>query len=288
VAVKHLALRRPLCVTLCGCGRQALSQLAAVAAVRPIEHAYVCDANPAAAQRLANELSDQIPIEPFDVVELRERARASNVVITCTPSRQAILQEGDVSPGCLIAAVGADNPEKRELDPELLRRSKVVVDVLQQCEIMGDLHHALTAGVMTRADVYGELGDIVSGKRAGRSNDQEVIVFDSTGMALQDAAAAVAVWKRATGSRLADAERRGKRNRLLPLRLSKPDYAGQQFIDFVDAVEGVLRSGRAGVMANRDADTEVSDSAEGVFVGDIVTDDDGHCPPAQFEFVEQP
>jgi ornithine cyclodeaminase/alanine dehydrogenase-like protein (mu-crystallin family) len=198
VAVKHLAVRRPLAVTLCGCGRQAVSQLAAVAAVRPIELANVCDRNPDAAQRLAAELCDQIPIEPFDVNELAERARVSDVVITCTPARQAILGEDDVSPGCLIAAVGADNPEKQELDPKLLRRSKVVVDVLEQCAVMGDLHHALAAGVMTRDDVYGELGDIVSGNKAGRSNDQEIIVFDSTGMALQDAAAAVAVWRRAT------------------------------------------------------------------------------------------
>lgn len=198
VAVKHLAVARPLVVTLCGCGRQAASQLGAVAAVRGIARAYVCDRDPAAARRLVRELSSHMAIEAFDVDALPERACQSDVVITCTPSRQPILGPGDVSPGCLVAAVGADHPHKQEIHPQLLRDSKVIVDILEQCVVMGDLHHAVAAGVMTRADVHAELGDVVTGRKPGRSTDDEIIVFDSTGMALQDAAAAGAVYERWT------------------------------------------------------------------------------------------
>jgi alanine dehydrogenase len=196
VAVRHLAVQRPLAVTLCGCGRQAVAQLTAVAAVRPIAQAYVCDRDPAAAHRLVVELADEIAIEAFALDDLRARARQSDVVITCTPSRQPILGPGDVEAGCLVAAVGADNPHKQEIHPELLRASKVVVDVLDQCVLMGDVHHAIASCVLTRADVHAELGEIVTGKKTGRSNDDEIIVFDSTGIALQDVAAAAAVYER--------------------------------------------------------------------------------------------
>lgn len=95
-----------------------------------------------------------------------------------------------------MAAVGADNPEKQEIEPELLAQSAVVADVLDQCATMGDLHHALAAGLMRRDDVRAELADIVSG-RPGRRSDDEIVVFDSTGTALQDVAAAALVYDRA-------------------------------------------------------------------------------------------
>jgi ornithine cyclodeaminase/alanine dehydrogenase-like protein (mu-crystallin family) len=93
--------------------------------------------------------------------------------------------------------VGTDAESKRELSPELLAGARTVVDVLTQCAAFGDLHHALAAGAMTTSDVYAELGDIVAGQKPGRQSDDEVIVFDSTGMALQDAAAAALVLERA-------------------------------------------------------------------------------------------
>lgn len=100
-------------------------------------------------------------------------------------------------PGSFVAGVGADAEDKHELDPELLARSKVVVDVLDQCVSIGDLHHALAAGVMRREDVHGELGQVVAGRRPGRTTESETFVFDSTGTALQDAAACAVVIDRA-------------------------------------------------------------------------------------------
>ena len=108
-----------------------------------------------------------------------------------------MLDPDDIAPGTFIAAVGADSPEKQELHPLLMAKSKIVADILQQCSVMGDLHHALDAGVVTLADVYAELGEVVAGLKPGRESDEEIIVFDSTGMALQDVAAASLLYEKA-------------------------------------------------------------------------------------------
>jgi alanine dehydrogenase len=195
VAVKYLASRGPLKVMLIGCGRQARSQLESVAAVRSIERVFLCDVNESAAQTLATDIGAQMQTEVVTVRDLHAFSRQSDVVITCTPSHDAFLHATSVRAGCLVAAVGADNPHKQELSPELLAKSTVVADVLEQCVVMGDLHHAIEAGVMTAQDVYGELGEIVCGQKPGRVAESDVIVFDSTGFALQDVAAAVLVYR---------------------------------------------------------------------------------------------
>jgi ornithine cyclodeaminase/alanine dehydrogenase-like protein (mu-crystallin family) len=102
-----------------------------------------------------------------------------------------------VGPGSFVAAVGADNERKQELWPELMAASRVVADDLEQCASMGDLHHAIDAGLMSRADVHAELAAVVAGQRPGRCHDDEVFVFDSTGVALWDVAAAAAAYERA-------------------------------------------------------------------------------------------
>jgi alanine dehydrogenase len=133
------------------------------------------------------------------VSDLRAALRTSDVVITCTTSRRAFLMRDDVAPGTFIAAVGSDNPEKSEIDPALMASSKVVVDSIEQCAAFGDLHHAIAAGVMSADNVYASLGAIVAGDLSGRTSDDEITIFDSTGTAIQDVAAAVLVYKRARG-----------------------------------------------------------------------------------------
>jgi ornithine cyclodeaminase/alanine dehydrogenase-like protein (mu-crystallin family) len=100
----------------------------------------------------------------------------------------------------LIAAVGADAPDKQELEPALLAAGRLVVDVLEQCVAMGELAHALRAGVLTRAQVAAELGQVVAGLRPGRESPDEIVVFDSTGTAIQDVAAAALAYERAVAA----------------------------------------------------------------------------------------
>ena len=92
--------------------------------------------------------------------------------------------------GCFIAAVGADNPEKWEIDPALMERARVLVDDLDQCASGADLAHALRAGVMTRNDVHADLADLAAGRKRGRENADELVIFDSSGSGVQDVAAA--------------------------------------------------------------------------------------------------
>ena len=119
------------------------------------------------------------------------------MIVTCTPSRVPLLSAADVPTGAFVAGVGADNEDKQELAPDLMAGSTVVVDVLEQCATIGDLHHALMAGVMRREDVHAELADVVSGRKSGRTSRDEITIFDSTGTALEDVAAAAIVYERA-------------------------------------------------------------------------------------------
>jgi ornithine cyclodeaminase/alanine dehydrogenase-like protein (mu-crystallin family) len=185
VAAKFLARDDARTALICGCGLQGRIQAKALARVRPIERFFALDADRARAEVFARETGAEVVgvVVPADIV------------VTCTPSRSAFLHE--VAPGTFVAAVGADSDEKSELAPALLASSKVVTDVTEQCAAIGDLHHAIAAGTMTRQGVYAELGEIVAGCKPGRERDDEVIVFDSTGMALQDVAAASIVYDRA-------------------------------------------------------------------------------------------
>jgi alanine dehydrogenase len=197
VATKYLAREDASVATICGCGVQGRTQLAAVAAVRALSRVYAVDRQHENAARFAREMSNELGIEVIAMTDLVAAARESDICVTCTPSRQAILGAGDVKAGAFVAGVGADNPDKQELAPALLARSAVVVDILDQAATSGDLHHAIAAGVMTRDDVRAELGEVVAGKKPGRLRDDEIVIFDSTGTALQDVAAAAAVYEKA-------------------------------------------------------------------------------------------
>jgi alanine dehydrogenase len=197
VATKYLARDDASIATICGCGVQGRTQLAAVAAVRALRRVYAVDHDRENATRFAREMANALGIEVIVATDLATAARASDICVTCTPSRKAILGAGDINAGAFVAGVGADNADKQELDPALLARAAVVVDILDQAATSGDLHHAIAAGVMTRDDIRAELGEVVAGKKAGRLHDDEVIVFDSTGTALQDVAAAAAVYEKA-------------------------------------------------------------------------------------------
>jgi alanine dehydrogenase len=121
--------------------------------------------------------------------------------VTCTTSKRYFVTRQMVRPGTFIAAVGADHEDKQEIQPELLAAAKVVTDITVQAAAIGDVHHAIAAGVMSAEDIHAELGEIVCGGRPGRASNEEVIVFDSTGTGLQDVAAAIAVYQRAVSEK---------------------------------------------------------------------------------------
>ena len=197
VAASYLALPNADSVTFVGCGVQARSHAIALRHVRPIRQIFAFDKDRSAAERFAREVGNSAGIETIVVDDHRDATKSSRIVVTSTPSRQAILNVGDVGPGTFIAAVGADNEHKQEISSELLRSAVVVVDDLSQCSTIGDLHHALGVGLMKRSDVRASLDQVVTGRIPGRLDDREIIVFDSTGIAIEDVAAAAIIYERA-------------------------------------------------------------------------------------------
>jgi len=196
VAAKYLA-PDPAVVTICGCGEQSRSQLRALACVRRLTRAMAFDLDAGRAERFATDMAAELRLGISVVLDLADAARDTDLWVTCTPARRWFLGRTHVRPGAFVAAVGADNHEKQEIEPELLARSAVVADVLEQCAAFGDLHHAIAAGLMGREDVRAELADLVSGRTAGRRSPEEVVVFDSTGTALEDVAVAALAYDRA-------------------------------------------------------------------------------------------
>jgi alanine dehydrogenase len=194
VATKYLARADASVVTICGAGRQARVQLEAVSWVRPIARAFIWSRSPEKARNLAAEMHEVtgFPVRAVDHIP------PSDIVVTCTPAHTPFLTRAALRPGTFVAAIGADSPDKQELDVAIFRDAVVVCDLTEQCAAVGELHHAIAAGVFSVTRVRGQLGDVITGHVRGRSSNDEIIVFDSTGTALQDVAAAATIYERAS------------------------------------------------------------------------------------------
>src|SRR5262249_61252883 len=114
--------------------------------------------------RFSRELAAELNVEMAQVTDLAAAACQSDICVTCTPSHAPLLGPDDVRPGAFVAAIGADNPHKQEIYSGLMAKSKIICDVVEQCAMMGDLHHALVVGVMSIDNVHAELGAIVAGQ----------------------------------------------------------------------------------------------------------------------------
>jgi alanine dehydrogenase len=196
VAAKYLARPDSSIATICGGGNQGRAQLRALRAVLPLEKIYAFDQDEQVARNLAAELAQELQLKINVARDLHLAIQESDVCVTCTPSHEFLVHKEDVSRGTFIAAVGADSEGKQEIDPELMASCKVVADNLEQCSTIGDLHHAISRDLMRKENVYAELADVVAGKKPGRTNEDEITVFDSTGVAIEDAVAAVAVYEK--------------------------------------------------------------------------------------------
>jgi alanine dehydrogenase len=197
VAAKHLARSDARVAGIIGCGNQGGVQLRAVSRVRALQRVLAYDIDPDRAARFAREMGAELGIAAEVVRAPADAAGGSDICITCTPSRHSVLGVEDVGRGTFVAGIGADNEDKQELAPELFRGAKVVVDSLEQCAGFGDLHHALAARTITRDQVHADLAELVAGRKPGRTSEHEITIFDSTGVALEDVAAAVMVYQRA-------------------------------------------------------------------------------------------
>jgi len=188
MAARYGARPESSVLTFIGTGYQAGYILKALKPIFPIAQIFAFDLDK---DRLA-KFAKTFGAEP--VSDLKSATLKSDIIITCTTSKSPVLFESQVSPGTFISAVGADNPEKNEIDPELFKKAAILVDDLQKCAKEGDLFNAIEAGAVTLDKVRGDLCQLASGKIKGRESEDEIVIFDSLGTGLQDVAAAEAVY----------------------------------------------------------------------------------------------
>jgi alanine dehydrogenase len=196
VGIKYLSREDSKTAGICGLGVQGRSQLLGLMEVRDIEEVKVFDVIPAAKKRYVEEMSKEISVDISAVDSVADAARNSDIVITCTPSPKPFLTGDMLGAGIHISAIGADTHAKRELETSVLTKAdKIVVDFKAQAFVVGDFAVPMNDGTIKEEDVYAELGEIVAGKKKGRTSDDEITMFKATGLAIQDVGTALKVYQ---------------------------------------------------------------------------------------------
>jgi ornithine cyclodeaminase len=196
IAAKHLAPTDVERIGIVGAGIQARLQLQHLAAATPCRKVLVWDRTDAQREQYRHDMS----AHGFQVEmtgEQQEILRQCNLIVTCTPATEPLLQVADLRPGTHITAVGADTPHKQELDGAILGRADLVVaDSIAQCLVRGEIHQAVKGGFLAEGNIV-ELGSIVYGAIPGREDPEQITVADLTGVAVQDIQIAKAVYEAA-------------------------------------------------------------------------------------------
>ncbi len=192
IASKYLARQDSHTLGIIGAGRQAYTQIEAHAQLFSLNLVKVYDRSTEAAQKLIKFF----PEYPLKECSLEETA-ACDIVYTLTPSRAPFVKKEWIAPGTHINAVGADAAGKEELEPAILKGAVVVVDDIRQASTAGEINVPITKGIYSINEVYGNLGEIIIGRKQGRKNKDVITVFDSTGVAIEDLAVAKLLYDKA-------------------------------------------------------------------------------------------
>lgn len=171
-----------------GAGGQAEAHIRAALDVREFEVVRIWSRSKSRAEQLAGSFKDACECEATG--DLRSMIGLSDVVVTLTPSTKPLIDDGWVRAGTHLACMGADTVGKQEVDARLLTRARVFTDDIDQSVTIGECQSAVRSGLLARGDIVGTLGDIMSGTHVGRTKQDEITLFDGTGVALQDLFAA--------------------------------------------------------------------------------------------------
>lgn len=192
IASKYLTRLDSHTIGIIGAGFQAHTQILAHADLFDSISISVFDVSETAVDKLMHSFS-QFPIRNCSIQE----AVASDIVCTLTPSRSPIIKKAWITPGTHINAIGADAPGKQELDPSILKEAVVIVDDIKQASSSGEINVPIQKGIYSVGEVYGTLAEVVAGKKKGRAHNNDVTVFDSTGIAVEDIAVAKLLFEKA-------------------------------------------------------------------------------------------
>lgn len=195
VATDVLAEPDATSLGLVGAGAQADAQLEAIRTVRGLTEVVVADADPSAARAFVERHDGELSVRTGDVAA----AAACDVLSTITPVREPIVSASDLGPDTHVNAIGADAPGKQELDPAILEAATLIVDDWEQCVHSGEINVPIRDGIISESSIDGTLGEVLTGAVPGRSTDGGPTVFDTTGLAIQDVAAAYVCYERRDG-----------------------------------------------------------------------------------------
>ena len=194
LATRFFARQNAQTLALFGCGAQGKTQLEAVACERNIKKAYIFDKNSKRANRFILEMRNNLDLELIFTRDISVLAEA-DIICTATNSRKPLFSRSDVKKGVHINAIGSFQPHMQELDPLLIRDAKVYVDQMESClKESGDLIKPISKGIISGNDIIGEIGDFSLNRIKGRESEDEITLFKSVGVAIQDYAVSIDIY----------------------------------------------------------------------------------------------
>jgi alanine dehydrogenase len=197
VAAKALARRESSTVSLIGCGAQAHYQLLGLNSAFRIKQVKVWGYRRGEAAQFCKKEAGKFAFKLIPSQNIKECVLGSDIVVTITSSRKVLVYKQWIKPGTHINAIGADAPGKQELDPEILKKSIIVVDDLTQALHGGEINVPISKGLLKPSSIHANLGDILIGRKRTRTTNEQITVFDSTGIAIHDVALARAIVQKA-------------------------------------------------------------------------------------------
>ncbi len=197
VATKYLAREDSENIGFVGSGVQALLSFLALNEVMEIKEIKISSRTLETRENLASMIRENYEINVKAVETVKEAVNGMDIVTTTTPSRTPLVLSKWIDDGTHVNAMGADAPGKQELDTKLILKSKIIIDDWEQASHSGEINVPLSEGILRKGDIHAKLGDVIIKNKMGRSNDREITIFDSTGLAVQDIATAWTVYEKA-------------------------------------------------------------------------------------------
>lgn len=200
VSVKVLARQNARKITSIGTGKQARMQIRAIHHVMKIEEIHAWDHHPENLARYKADIEGEFGIPVVMARSMQAAVEQADILITTTRGKGALVEAAWIQPGTHIVAMGTDTYGKQELEPEIFRHAKIVNDSTAQCIEKGETWHPLNQNIISQANIHAEIGEILLGQKPGRETEDEITIFDSTGMAIQDNTTAAKIYRNAIAS----------------------------------------------------------------------------------------
>lgn len=197
VSVKVLARKDSRTVASIGTGNQARMQIRAIREVMDIRSIHAWDHHPEALARFKSDVEREFGIPIHAAASKQAAVEQADILVTATRGKGSLVEAAWVKPGTHIVAIGTDEQGKQELDPEIFRHAKIVNDSVEQCTEKRETWHPLQRKIIDRSDIHAEIGEVLLGTKTGRDSDEEITIFDSTGMAIQDNTTASRIYRNA-------------------------------------------------------------------------------------------